>query len=157
MSAGGGIGDHPLRYALANEFHARPFAALRAPCHAAILAIKAPHDAAARDPDADLALLPIENTTAGSINETYDLLYEGGIVIVGEEVSHIEHCLLVLPGTKLEQIRTVMSSDALARRWPSGLQATEVTAPSWPLSTASASGVKLRHIRPDVSAIRSQK
>ena len=57
MSAGGGIGDHPLRYALANEFHARPFAALRAPCHAAILAIKAPHDAAARDPDADRAHL----------------------------------------------------------------------------------------------------
>lgn len=57
MSGLPGIDDHPLRYALANEFHARPFAALGAPCQAAILAIKAPHDAAGRDPDADRAHL----------------------------------------------------------------------------------------------------
>ena len=42
---------------------------------------------AVRDGDADLALLPIENTTAGSINETYDLLAEGGLTITGEVVS----------------------------------------------------------------------
>jgi chorismate mutase/prephenate dehydratase len=58
---------------------------------------------------ADRALLPIENTTAGSINETYDLLAEGGLTITAEEVSHIEHCLLVLPGTQLEDLRTVIS------------------------------------------------
>jgi uncharacterized membrane-anchored protein len=51
------IEDHPLRYALANELHARPFAALETPCHAAFLAIKQPHDAATRDRDADLAHL----------------------------------------------------------------------------------------------------
>ncbi|MGR3541940.1 MAG: DUF3422 family protein [Hasllibacter sp.] len=49
--------DHDLRYALANELHARPFPALRAPCHAAYLAIKRPEDAAARDRGADLAHL----------------------------------------------------------------------------------------------------
>ena len=57
MTEARGIADHPLRYALANEFHARPFAALRVPCHAAILAIKAPEDAAGRDPDVDRAHL----------------------------------------------------------------------------------------------------
>ncbi|MHC0054063.1 DUF3422 family protein [Actibacterium sp. D379-3] len=51
------IEDHPLRYAMANELHARPFPALDTPCHAAYLAIKRPHDAANRDRDADRAHL----------------------------------------------------------------------------------------------------
>jgi chorismate mutase/prephenate dehydratase len=64
---------------------------------------------AVRGGAADRALLPIENTTAGSINETYDLLAEGGLVITAEEVSRIEHCLLSLPGSRLEELRTVLS------------------------------------------------
>lgn len=51
------IDDHPLRYALANELHARPFPVLQAPCRAAYLAIKQPQDAAGRDRDADRAHL----------------------------------------------------------------------------------------------------
>ncbi|MDT8327829.1 MAG: DUF3422 domain-containing protein [Roseovarius sp.] len=51
------IEDHPLRYELANELHARPFPSLNAPCTAAYLAIKQPHDAAKRDRAADLAHL----------------------------------------------------------------------------------------------------
>jgi chorismate mutase/prephenate dehydratase len=58
---------------------------------------------------ADLALLPIENTTAGSINETYDLLAAGGLCITGEVVAAIEHCLLALPGVRLDEVRVVMS------------------------------------------------
>src|SRR5690349_9358113 len=58
---------------------------------------------------ADLALLPIENTTAGSINETYDLLADGKLHITGEVVSAIEHCLLALPGVPLEDLRVVIS------------------------------------------------
>ena len=51
------IEDHPLRYALANELHARPFPSLEAPCRAAYLAIKRPGDAASRDREADRAHL----------------------------------------------------------------------------------------------------
>lgn len=65
--------------------------------------------AAVRDGSADFALLPIENTTAGSVHETYDLLAEGGVTITAEVVSRVEHCLLALPGAKLEDIRTVIS------------------------------------------------
>ena len=43
--------------------------------------------------DADLAILPIENTTAGSINEVYALLREHDLFIVGEETWKVEHCL----------------------------------------------------------------
>jgi len=58
---------------------------------------------------ADLALLPIENTTAGSIDDTYDLLSDGGLVITGEEISSIEHCLLALPGVTAAELRVVIS------------------------------------------------
>ncbi|MBL4917140.1 DUF3422 family protein [Szabonella alba] len=49
--------DHPLRYALVNELHARPFPVLSAPCHAVYVAIKEPLDAANRDRDRDRAHL----------------------------------------------------------------------------------------------------
>ncbi len=51
------IDDHPLRYQLANELHARPFPSLEAPCRAAYLAIKQPKDAAQRDRALDRAHL----------------------------------------------------------------------------------------------------
>ena len=51
------IEDHPLRYALANELHARPFPTLTAPCRAAYLAIKQPTNAGNRDRTLDRAHL----------------------------------------------------------------------------------------------------
>ena len=48
------IEDHPLRYQLANELHARPFPALQAPARAVYLAIKKAQDAASRDRSEDL-------------------------------------------------------------------------------------------------------
>ncbi len=47
------ITDHPLRYAMANELHARPFPAVDAPSRAAYLAIKPASNAAGRDRNAD--------------------------------------------------------------------------------------------------------
>jgi chorismate mutase/prephenate dehydratase len=55
------------------------------------------------------AVLPIENTTAGSINQTYDLLLETPLAIVGEEVLQVRHCLLGLPGATLGGVRRVLS------------------------------------------------
>ncbi len=48
------IEDHPLRYKLTNELHARPFPSLGVPCTAVFLAIKQPHDAVGRDRAKDL-------------------------------------------------------------------------------------------------------
>jgi chorismate mutase / prephenate dehydratase len=59
--------------------------------------------------DADYAMQPIENTTAGSINEAYDLLAALPLHIVGEEVLRVEHCLVGLPGASTAQIRRVLS------------------------------------------------
>lgn len=58
---------------------------------------------------ADFAVLPIENSTAGIISEVYDLLVEFENYIVGEQIIKIEHCLLGVPGSTMEDIRTVYS------------------------------------------------
>ena len=58
---------------------------------------------------ADFAVLPIENSTAGIVNEIYDLLVEFENYIVGEQIIKIEHCLLGVPGGRIEDIRTVYS------------------------------------------------
>lgn len=58
---------------------------------------------------ADYAVLPIENSTAGSVNDMYDLLVEFENYIVGEQIIRCEHCLLGLPGVTLSDIKTVYS------------------------------------------------
>lgn len=58
---------------------------------------------------ADFAVLPIENSSAGAVNEVYDLLVEFENYIVGEVILPINHTLSGLKGTKLEQIERVYS------------------------------------------------
>lgn len=58
---------------------------------------------------ADFAILPIENSTAGIVSEIYDLLTEYENYIVGEQIIQIEHCLMAVPGTRIEDIKTVYS------------------------------------------------
>lgn len=59
--------------------------------------------------NADYGVLPIENTSSGSINEVYDLLQHTSLSIVGEITQPIEHCLLTAVDTHLDQIDTLYS------------------------------------------------
>ena len=56
---------------------------------------------------ADFGLLPIENTSSGSINEVFDLLQHAQVSIVGEVTHSVEHCLLAIPGTELSDINKI--------------------------------------------------
>lgn len=58
---------------------------------------------------ADYAILPIENTVAGSINESYDLLNHARVHIVGEEILPIKHCLMAVDNIPLARIRRIYS------------------------------------------------
>ncbi|MCI8310733.1 MAG: prephenate dehydratase [Lachnospiraceae bacterium] len=58
---------------------------------------------------ADYAVLPIENSSAGEVNDIYDLLEEYENYIVGEQILKIDHALLGIPGAKLSDIQTVYS------------------------------------------------
>lgn len=65
-------------------------------------------DAVARD-DAAYAVLPIENSSAGAVAETYDLLLKSRLHIVGEQVLPVAHHLLAVPGSRLDEIREIHS------------------------------------------------
>jgi prephenate dehydratase len=57
----------------------------------------------------DYGLVPIDNSQAGSINETYDLFLKHGLHLVGETVVRVNHCLLALPGKILDDLEEVIS------------------------------------------------
>ena len=58
---------------------------------------------------ADFAMLPIENTTSGGINEVYDLLLHTRLAIVGEVKLRVEHCLVARGDVPLSSIRRIYS------------------------------------------------
>lgn len=64
---------------------------------------------AVRDRDAQYAMIPVENSIAGRVADVHYLLPESGLKIIGEHYQSVVHHLLVLPGTKREDVRTVRS------------------------------------------------
>lgn len=60
---------------------------------------------------ADYGVLPVENSTMGSVVTTVDLLAKNELYIVGEYVLPVSHNLAVVPGTKLEDIQEVYSHE----------------------------------------------
>lgn len=66
-------------------------------------------DAAERH-KADFAIVPVENSIEGSVNEVYDLLLETRrLNVTGEVYQRVRHCLIVNPGAKKRRIRSVYS------------------------------------------------
>ncbi len=87
--------------------------------------------AMAESGDVGYAFLPIENTTAGSINQTYDLLRQTDLRIVGEEILHVRHCLLGVEGAEPAGLQRVLSHpQALTQcsRYLAGLGEVELVA-----------------------------
>src|ERR687892_2047179 len=58
---------------------------------------------------ADFGLAPLDNSQAGSINETYDLFLKHGLHLVAETVVSVNHCLLALPGVHIDDLTEVVS------------------------------------------------
>ena len=54
-------------------------------------------------------VLPVENSTAGSVHAVYDLLLGTRLAVVGEIVLPIEHCLIALDDVPLASLRSVVS------------------------------------------------
>lgn len=105
----------------------------------------------------DRGMLPIENTTAGSVYEAYDLLLRYNLSLVGEEIVDVRHCLLGVADAPVESIRRIHSHpQALAQcsEFLGGLANCEGVA-------AANTALAARHIRdlkdPAEAAIASEE
>ncbi|MGH7101839.1 MAG: prephenate dehydratase [Acetobacteraceae bacterium] len=74
------------------------------PCETFEAAIEAVRDGRAR-----LAMLPCENSLAGRVPDIHHLLPGSGLYVVGEHFQRVEHCLLVPPGGRLEDVKRIHS------------------------------------------------
>lgn len=102
-------------------------------------------------------VLPIENSTAGSVTQVYDLMEKHHFHIVKAARQRIDHRLLALPGVKLEDIREVVSHEQALRQCGAFLAAhpqIKVTAME---NTAKAAAFAAASGRQDLAAIASQE
>jgi prephenate dehydratase len=107
--------------------------------------------------EADYGVIPIENSLAGSIHDNYDLLLSHDLKITGEIKLRIVHNLLAVPGTRLEDIRKVLSHpQALfqCRDFLAGLEGVELASVH---DTAGAARIVSERRRPDEAAIASEQ
>jgi prephenate dehydratase len=75
---------------------------------------------------AQWGLVPMDNSQAGSINETYDLFLRHGLHLVGETIVRVDHSLLALLGTSIDDVREVISHPQAIAQCEEFLSALEV-------------------------------
>jgi monofunctional chorismate mutase len=104
---------------------------------------------------AEAGLLPVENSTTGSIHTSYDLLLEYDLHIVGELILPVRHCAMLAPGVEVDTVRQVIShTQALEQcaRW--------ISSQGWEpvpvYDTAGAARILAQEKRPDRAAIASE-
>src|SRR5215207_250171 len=106
--------------------------------------------------EVDYGLLPIENSLAGSVIPSYDVLASAGLVVVGEIVCPIHHCVLALPGAGIGDLTRILSHPvalAQCRRWLA--EHPEIEAVTW-YDTAGAAKTVAADGDPAVGAIASR-
>ncbi|MFT8674247.1 MAG: prephenate dehydratase [Acetobacter sp.] len=119
------------------------------PCRSFADAIEAVHDG-----KADLAMLACENSLAGRVPDIHTLLPAAGLHIVGEHFQRVEHCLLVVPGTRMEQVRRV-HTHPVAMDQIRKLIATYHLTPVTEFDTAGAAELVALWNRPEEAAVAS--
>jgi chorismate mutase/prephenate dehydratase len=105
--------------------------------------------------DADLAVLPIENTTAGSINEVYALLRSRELFIVGEETWKVDHCLAAAADVPLSALTRILSHPQGLEQCAQFLQSLPNAVPTTYFDTAGAMQAVAAAGDPSVAAIAS--
>lgn len=93
--------------------------------------------------DCDCAILPIENTTSGGINDVYDLLLNSRVSIVGEEQFNVQHCLIGLEDVPVSHLSVIHCSQLAIAECDQFLS----TIPSCALQYSSDSATALKKLQ----------
>lgn len=101
-------------------------------------------------------VLPIENSTAGSVNKIYDLMLEHNFSIVRSVRLKVSHNLLVKPGVKLEEIREIYSHEQAINQCSDFLGTLKDVKITVCENTAVAAQTVSQSERRDVAAISSR-
>ncbi|ERI04780.1 bifunctional chorismate mutase/prephenate dehydratase [Atopobium sp. oral taxon 810] len=104
----------------------------------------------------DYGVLPIENSSAGSVNEVYDLMMQYDFHIVRTCRLKVDHNLLAKPGTKLEDIREIYSHEQAVAQSMGFLQSLPNAQVHVVENTAVASKLVANSERSDVAALASR-
>ena len=104
---------------------------------------------------ARLAMIPLENSTAGRVEEIYRLMPKTQLHIVGEHFEPVNHCLLALKGSRIDEIKTVASHPQALAQCDSNINQLGIT-PVASLDTAGAAAELKASGRTDHAAIASQ-
>ena len=110
--------------------------------------------------DADCAVVPVENTLAGSVIKNYDLLSDHDLTIVGEVVLRVAHNLIAPRGVKLSDLRRVFSHPVALAQCEDYLHKLRQQIPSLEVlpayDTAGAVKMVVKNGRHDEAAIASK-
>ena len=101
-------------------------------------------------------ILPIENSTAGSVNEVYDLMKRHNFYIVRSIKLRIDHNLLVKKGTKLEDIKEIVSHQQAIDQCSEFLKTLKDVKITVCENTATAAKLVAQSKRDDIAAISSK-
>ena len=101
-------------------------------------------------------ILPIENSTAGSVNQVYDLMIQHNFSIVRTFRLKVDHNLLVNPGTKLEDIKEIYSHEQAINQCAGFLSKLPGVNVSAVANTAVAAEMVAKSGRKDVAALSSR-
>lgn len=100
------------------------------------------------------AMLPVENSLAGTVIPAYDQLLDHDLRIQGEELVKVEHCLMSAPGTTLEQVKRAMSHPQALAQCEKTLARLGIE-PVTHYDTAGAAKDLAHHPEPGAAAIAS--
>ena len=101
-------------------------------------------------------ILPIENSTAGSVNKVYDLMVEHQFSIVRTFRLKVDHNLLAKPGTKLSDIKVVYSHEQALNQSSAFLQSLPGVTAVPVANTAMAAEMVSQSDRNDIACLSSR-
>ncbi len=104
----------------------------------------------------DYGIVPLENSTAGSVNQIYDLLAKHDMYIVRSIKMQINHVLLTKKGVRLENIKEIFSHEQAINQCSSFLRSLKGVKVTVCANTAIAASMVASSERNDIAAISSQ-